>query len=505
MKCTTYSCFTCFVVLGVDMAVIFSHAKPSSIITSSSTTMTTFLLDRYENSLYIDITGKEIISDKDDIGYLSDDDNVEMSTASCDFFSSELLSLVNRKNARFGEVSLFLSNFLYQQQEKQSPMTTDARNQEVFFREWCMKHAAVIPHIPLLSDQTKGEEQEHLFLIFKNSPSSDRRNNGKLDADNNHSMSHSHRYLQHFFHYDGKKITHSTDETNIFSPLFQHDEKKPKESSLFSLSSTSKFTEAGMHPQAQYTFYFTPRYPAVNKKKSHDKTFTLFNRGIIRILIPLSEELFIDLDDPFPSSTNQCEFTNTHVHSNISSSIDIRKPSKEKEYYSCQMNILHSRVIDIEQPSFVSPQNAIIIEVNIDDATMADVTTSTLTDKNDKDSSFELSFNLSLHFRYQLPNNKRKVSVSMPPRPIIHSGKFDFMSAIRYGNNNNKHYTSFLLEPSLEYEPIEQSMMTTNICTGSMNDFWFVFLVTLFVSFYSTFLTAKYLILEEYDNKKSIK
>ena len=172
---------------------------------------------------------------------------------------------------------------------------------------------------------------------------------------------------------------------------------------------------------------------------------------------------------------------------------------------SCNMEVVENQfsqnhVIDIEQPTFVSPQNVVTFRISLS----LDIRNN---HKNERKSSDDektvvlMSFLTNLHFRYPKPIDKRSSStmaiIPTPESEIVHV-------MIKYqgdDKDDNMQYSKFQpfgvasssalslpqvrerVDKLTRIELQSLDMGYTKINSGFQEDFWVVQLLTLFVSF----------------------
>ena len=114
----------------------------------------------------------------------------------------------------------------------------------------------------------------------------------------------------------------------------------------------------------------------------------LLEEIIIRAVLPIRHNMFLDLDEPFPDG--------------ISSSCSI----SILEAYTCKVKLLAPpRVIDIEQPSFASPQNMVgfLVTIKFEETLCAE------SSQQKRNELISVRFDNTVHFRYQMPLQNRQI------------------------------------------------------------------------------------------------
>jgi hypothetical protein len=146
--------------------------------------------------------------------------------------------------------------------------------------------------------------------------------------------------------------------------------------------------DGGMHRQLHHIIRLKPDEAIRNHHKLS---------GSLTILIFLTQDVFIDIDDPFGGSCTS-------------------SPTNADDAVQCQASLLHQHGrIDIEQPAFASPQHVVAVEIKWN-------TTTTLKE-------MELHMTMQLHLRYAKPIRNGRYHAFLLPTPILQRGKCESVNS----------------------------------------------------------------------------
>jgi hypothetical protein len=194
-----------------------------------------------------------------------------------------------------------------------------------------------------------------------------------------------------------------------------------------SLQSNLSPEERGMHRSFTHTISLDISKQLLLQDGSHKVQIQMFH--------PLSRDVYVDVDEPFPFG-NSC-------WTSISTVRNTQQDRYIKEHlFDCKVHLITvpDSIIDIEQPTFSSPQHvvAFVIDVVLDAMDDGDVYEKKVRWKGD---SFHLAvtFVTQLHFRYAETIHRSNVgklgSLSMVhiPTPFVHGAKLSHWKEIENG------------------------------------------------------------------------
>lgn len=199
------------------------------------------------------------------------------------------------------------------------------------------------------------------------------------------------------YHHVDNGSEHSKNESNVRSP-FSLSSEPQRDSPLLGHVASELSAEGGMHRSLAHTVTLT------FADKNNDSELPI--HGFIILYIFLSENVFIDMDDPLDGPCY--------------SSVDT---------WLCKAELVPTKhaVIDIEQPAFASPQHVVAVRINVQGESLPTEVTVRVATK--------------IHLRYpQLASGTSShVSVAIPA-PLLHTGSFlrgqerlGFVSTFSYG------------------------------------------------------------------------
>lgn len=179
------------------------------------------------------------------------------------------------------------------------------------------------------------------------------------------------------------------------------------------LSKDDKCTlTATLHSDVSSTGGMLRKFPQSIRLKGHVSNYSQSNlsysklNGKILLHLPISEGTFLDLDDPFqdyiedPCSLLHSDGSESLLHgANVTCHVSVISPSATRNDSSYEL----ARIIDIEQPAFVSPQHVVLIQLDFQiEFGSISVDSQVLIDLN-------FRFVPLLHIRYLMPiGNKMK-------------------------------------------------------------------------------------------------
>eukprot|EP00550_Attheya_septentrionalis_P004011 CAMPEP_0198289314 /NCGR_PEP_ID=MMETSP1449-20131203/7543_1 /TAXON_ID=420275 /ORGANISM="Attheya septentrionalis, Strain CCMP2084" /LENGTH=583 /DNA_ID=CAMNT_0043987623 /DNA_START=169 /DNA_END=1917 /DNA_ORIENTATION=+ len=267
--------------------------------------------------------------------------------------------------------------------------------------------------------------------------------------------------------------------------------------------SSSLSNQGGMHRPFHHKINLSFPNDSLKKREA----------SIIRmdILLPLSENVYIDMDDPYhdggtsataccpnfvPSSAAGNNGIPTQPHGNMSCSIELILPPSSSSS-SSSASIFETSVIDVEQPSFASPQHVVLFRLHVTmDATTAAAATTTTKPWLLSDYQIEIEFSNTLHIRYpspvvlerdsernprwllSSPQERRHVMVHIP-KPIILTGTTD--GGMTTANHiDKKEKTDVMFVYPERYT--SSNILMLPVAAGADEDYWFVVTITLLSS-----------------------
>eukprot|EP00957_Ditylum_brightwellii_P003675 278585-Ditylum_brightwellii.AAC.1 len=243
---------------------------------------------------------------------------------------------------------------------------------------------------------------------------------------------------------------------------------------------------------------------------------SIIQNGIITTYHPLSQGVYIDVDDPFV-----LDGYNSHLNEDnmciISMITNASTTTTNAVSYSCQLKLITTpnEIIDIEQPSFVSPQHVVGVEIRISNVVVSTATDDDVTalrnnrkeeeDEEDDKMTIKIEYGTRVHVRYPEPNivsddgNDDAIMNHMPslvspsfvsvhvPKPMLYSGSFQVMDHhhpqcnseehLEKDENNlhicNEHLCHLQISTTTEEEEEEDYDIIT-IATGADSDYYFV-------------------------------
>lgn len=311
---------------------------------------------------------------------------------------------------------------------------------------WCEKRISTMPKIP----KSFGSLGSFYLTVPK----------ALDDVIASNEKSGEHRFLRKDFYFSMEGVIEDVgDWRNVPSPMYlparasnyphEAEEKEATVETFSAFSSAAVFGE-GMHRTLQHNIDFYVRDEDIRN-------------GSVVLLFPLTENVYIDLDEPSPEGK---DFGCVVSHGMKSCRIELLTP------------IGHT--IDIEQPSFSSRQHAIALKVNFSSQSKEKVTDDQCANQR---ADFCIKFLTSLHIRYQNSFTEggrvileRLVNISIPD-PFVFSG----LLQDRYGS----HHVFF---PESDIIGTQLRIATP---VGLDGDYWSVVICTSICSLFGTILLIK--------------
>ena len=244
---------------------------------------------------------------------------------------------------------------------------------------------------------------------------------------------------------------------HFYQNHFEHNQLHKHAPIFFHTNTSSILSGEGMHQ----TFHNEIQIFLDKKNQEKSKNLETINNGFVLFLMPISEHYFIDMDDPSPHEKNfGCQ-----IYASPASHMP----------YECQIQMIinDEQRMDIEQPSFVSPQHIIALNISF---------YSNHRINNEKAHYLKfplrLSFDLTLHLRYLEPiATYMNITV---PSPFVYCGEFQDAS-----NHNIYRFQS--------HDNMIKTKQIISVCTGSSDHFWIVIIFTGLAGLIGAMLTIKFI------------
>mmetsp|Transcript_11569 Transcript_11569/g.24668 ORF Transcript_11569/g.24668 Transcript_11569/m.24668 type:complete len:485 (+) Transcript_11569:169-1623(+) len=224
--------------------------------------------------------------------------------------------------------------------------------------------------------------------------------------------------------------------------------------------------EGGMHRSFQQRVHLSlNRWSDVTSDKKYQMTINA------TILLPITESIFIDADDPFIFEYDGAS------PEGISCKVSVGNENLIQSKTSvCHMKFLHPETIDIEHPSFASRQYVVAYQVNA----RLDLSFGPNSRGTRRELDVVIDYGTTLHIRYPPPisNNAKEAFHGLVPLVIQQPALYS--SSIWFGDEaetNAKYYnlrTEVIDENSSHPEPI-----VIHVPAGLDNDYWWITIVTL--------------------------
>lgn len=240
---------------------------------------------------------------------------------------------------------------------------------------------------------------------------------------------------------------------NAYSPFHVkiHRRNENNENMAVSLESNLASEDMGMHRSFTHTLSVDISKPLF-LLSLQDGSYKIQ----LQMFQPLSRDVYLDLDEPFPSGDqSSCRARQTSRNRRLNV---INRGTTKDDWFDCKVNLITApdSVVDIEQPSFASPQHivAFVIDVPLD-AKGNDYKEGVKVVWEEEDSfQITVTFVTQLHFRYADTVHFGKVgkmgtySKVHVPTPFLHGTRL-VTSKIENGTtlsektiayNNHHHY-----------------------------------------------------------------
>lgn len=199
-------------------------------------------------------------------------------------------------------------------------------------------------------------------------------------------------------------------------------------------------------------------------------------KGNVTVLLPLSEGLFVDIDDALHND-GECTVASAVQDSSV------HVLSEGTECNAELAALSRGTVVDIEQPSFASKQHVLAIEVSFE------LLFSLLTSSDQKASNVELGFASNLHLRYPPPTSctkdlpgRSRMSPVYVPSTFIGGGH---LVVVDNASNDEKIHSVQWDTGSL------QDTIVLETAAGHDGDYIFVVLATLVASLVGSLVMIK--------------
>lgn len=264
------------------------------------------------------------------------------------------------------------------------------------------------------------------------------------------------------------KLTHTSSPFSL-SKLLDYDSSSNESRSRYATASLSALdpSSQGLHRRLDHKIFV--EYPATD----------YISRVQLVMLLPIDNGLFIDLDEPFSEDSGVC-------------SLGIELKSNQST--TCKVKVLDPpRVIDIEQPAFVSPQSMLGISIS------ADLGDDFYGIQAGEIKFVSLSFSTNIHFRYPMPVSRYSSNINYEGIPIP-LPQLEFVNGFAINSENDIHKISqtrsisISLQNRLYNDYSFNSLRPTTftyVNAGCWDDYALVQVVTLLVGFYGTITMAK--------------
>ena len=209
---------------------------------------------------------------------------------------------------------------------------------------------------------------------------------------------------------------------------------------------------------------------APQSKNRDSNTFHSF--GTIVLFLPISDGIFIDVDDPLllqPSSCNLHPILQQH---------DTSIKYDSTSFCEVSLDTDDTTAIDIEQPTFASSQHVLVFHLKFE--VFGTIHTSTKGQQRHK-ITFDMDFSPSLHLRYPLPNQVTNYQTVYIAKPIINSGIY----------NNHLGVQTYSYPIISNHD--NTFGITLQVPTGLYSHFFIVSATTTLISILGTLVSLRYL------------
>lgn len=205
--------------------------------------------------------------------------------------------------------------------------------------------------------------------------------------------------------------------------------------------------------------------------------------GNIELVLPISGDFFIDLDMPFQEDIEDaCHFR--YTTSNAASD-KVTQPGTLSEGTRCYVDaiVAPNSNIDIEQPSFVSPQHVVLLYVSFEFDALGIVPT-----------SLEMDFTTILHVRYPMPISRDEEEIKPGFIAVDVSPAYLYRGFVQTRRGKDKdtsdeHYllNTAYIATELSDETWKQNILSMEIAAGRDEHYDIVVFVTVFISIIGAF------------------
>jgi len=241
--------------------------------------------------------------------------------------------------------------------------------------------------------------------------------------------------------------------------------------------SSNLSVDGGMHRQLVHIISI----PMLEIEASHNLI-----KGELYIMLPVSEGIFLDLDDPIQDNPICLLFRDAN---------DGRAGSNNQDRTQCEVSVdvvtaEPDTVINIEQPSFVSPQHMVALHVHfkLEDPTVVE---SALNVKL-QSQILTLEFISNLHLRYPMPILGTKLAKNdglldiYIPTPFLYDGKVESSTYCRHDETsacrNSQHYSLETTDGIHKHHSGSWGNFSAKVPAGLDNHHDFVMATTVIVS-----------------------
>jgi len=256
-----------------------------------------------------------------------------------------------------------------------------------------------------------------------------------------------------------------------FHAVMEEDVNQSNGEGLIGMITSTLSPEGGMHRRYKHK---------ISLHQSGEKEISGHIFGNIEVLLPITEGVFIDLDSPFDDHIeNACNlyYTITKTKSNENSQQRLQNKGAR-----CQVDsvIVPNANIDIEQPSFVSPQHVVTFRISFDFD--GDISETLL--------SLDIEVTTMLHLRYPAPVLKEQGYQKPGFATLSVDPAYLYGGSVNIGSSKDESALKFdiVLDTSFDNNT---NLLSLEVAAGFDDHYNFVAAATVIVSFIGAFSMLK--------------
>ena len=273
---------------------------------------------------------------------------------------------------------------------------------------------------------------------------------------------------------NGQSPFHLSDNLQIHIPNLDQQQINEKKNhvAVASIISSALENKGGMHRlYHQKVHVVSPSFHSAPKNKKRE-SYVFHSFGTIILFLPISDGIFIDVDDPLLLQPSSC---NLHP---ILEQNDASMKYDSTSFCEVSLDKDDATTIDIEQPTFASPQHVLVFHLKFE--VFGTIHTSKKGQQRNK-IMFDMDFSPSLHLRYPIPNQSTNYQTVYLAKPFINSGI--------YNSHLGLHTHSYPIIPNHDHT----RGITVQVPTGLYSHFFIVSATTTSISILGTLVSLRYL------------